>query len=217
LTKETLPREPWTMPLAPVRGTPLDDDATPDSHIRENRHAPGLCVAELHSGVVEHRGAVEALHRRYAGLLYSVCLRILRDRDQAQDAVQDAFLSAFRAMPNLGKDVKYWPWLVTIGTNASLKILRSQRRRPLVLDGETTSPICETDQASALAWRRALHVLVQSIDPRSQEILVCHHVLGMTQEEVADAMGISRRAVVKRLSSMRAKAVVASLAEALDD
>lgn len=205
------------MRLASARGTRLGDDANRGSRTHEDSYAPTVCAAELHSGVVEYRGALEALHRRYAGLLYSVCLRILRDRDQAQDAVQDAFLSAFRAMPSLRKDVKYWPWLVTISTNASLKILRSQRRRPLVLDGETTSSTFETDQAAALTWRRALHALVQSIDPRSQEILICHHVLGMTQEEVADAMGISRRAVVKRLSSMRAKAVIASLEEALDE
>ena len=54
--------------------------------------------------------------------------------------------------------------------------------------------------------RRELERLVEGLDPRGQEILVACCVDGMTQEEIAASLGISRRAVVKRLAALREQA-----------
>ena len=51
--------------------------------------------------------------------------------------------------------------------------------------------------------RRALEELLETLDERGQEILVAHYIAGMDQGQIAVALGISRRAVVKRLTKLR--------------
>lgn len=163
----------------------------------------------------ERTRQIESLHRKYAGVIFDLCVRILKDTAEAEDAVQDTFLNAFRAMDSFTYGDSHLPWLYRIGTNVCLKILRTKKRKGALPVENTELERHETgqqvDPANQMAVRTQLLQLQESLDERNMEIVVSHFILGMNQQEVADSMGISRRAVVKRLA--RLKTLVQDLAQ----
>src|SRR6185436_15339591 len=74
--------------------------------------------------------AFEHLVRAHSGRMLSVCRRILRNDEEAKDAVQEAFLSAFRSIQSFEGTCRLGTWLHRIAVNASLMRLRSKKRRP---------------------------------------------------------------------------------------
>jgi RNA polymerase sigma-70 factor (ECF subfamily) len=75
-------------------------------------------------------GAYEELVREHSGRMLAVARRILGNDDDAGDAVQDAFLSAFKALDRFEGGSRLSTWLHRITVNAALMRLRSRRRRP---------------------------------------------------------------------------------------
>lgn len=84
-------------------------------------------VAALRQG---DDSAFETLVRTHSGRMLSVCRRILRSDEEAKDAVQEAFVSAFRAIRSFEGTCQLGTWLHRIAVNASLMRLRSRKRRP---------------------------------------------------------------------------------------
>lgn len=72
--------------------------------------------------------AFETLVRTHAGRLFAVARRFLGNEPDAADALQDAFISAFKALPNFAGQARLGSWLHRIVVNASLMKLRSRRR-----------------------------------------------------------------------------------------
>jgi RNA polymerase sigma-70 factor (ECF subfamily) len=154
--------------------------------------------------VGDRERTIEELHRRYAGLVYGLCLRMLGTRADADDAVQETFLSAFRGLDSFRYGESHLPWLYRIATNACLKAIRTRRRKGASpLDEPERTPSKERDPGREIDARRALEAILGALDGRGQEIFVAHYVAGMDQGQIAAALGISRRAVVKRLTKLR--------------
>jgi RNA polymerase sigma-70 factor (ECF subfamily) len=154
--------------------------------------------------VGERERTVEELHRKYAGLVYGLCLRMLGARAEADDAVQETFLAAFRGLGSFTYGESHLPWLYRIATNVCLKALRTRRRKGASpLEEPDRAPAPARDPAREIDARRALAEIVATLDERGQEILAAHYVAGMDQGQIAAALGISRRAVVKRLTRLR--------------
>jgi RNA polymerase sigma-70 factor (ECF subfamily) len=158
-------------------------------------------------GAIDRAAEIERLHLKYAGVLFDLCVRILKDRAAAEDAVQETFVNAFHALDRFNRGDTHLPWLMRIATNTCLKAIRTNRRRALFAEiyvhacHSTASP---GDNAELqLGARQIIEELDRSIDPRSREILLHHYVAGMDQTQISRTMGISRRAVVKRLSQLR--------------
>src|SRR5688572_12499994 len=84
-------------------------------------------LERLRSG---EEGAYEELVRRYGGRLLAVARRFLPVEEDARDAVQDAFLSAFRGLASFEGQAQLSTWLHRIVVNASLMKLRTRRRKP---------------------------------------------------------------------------------------
>ncbi|HSJ98833.1 MAG TPA: sigma-70 family RNA polymerase sigma factor [Myxococcota bacterium] len=79
--------------------------------------------------------AFETLVRANAGRMLATARRLMRNEEDARDVVQEAFLAAFRALPDFAGQARVSTWLHRITVNAALMKLRSQRRRPeLLLD-----------------------------------------------------------------------------------
>ena len=74
--------------------------------------------------------AFETLVRTHSGRMLSVCRRILRNDEEAKDALQEAFVSAFRAIRSFEGTCQLGTWLHRIAVNACLMRLRSRKRRP---------------------------------------------------------------------------------------
>ncbi|MBW2736842.1 MAG: sigma-70 family RNA polymerase sigma factor [Deltaproteobacteria bacterium] len=150
---------------------------------------------------------IEDLHRRYAGVLFDKSLRMLGDHGEAENAVQETFINAFRALHRFHYGDSHLPWLYRICTNACLKIIRTNKRKGAI-------PVDVLPERGGwdgrgmdrqLQLRRTLQDLMEELDDRTMTILVAHHIDGLDQGQVAKQVGISRRAVVKRLTALRAK------------
>jgi RNA polymerase sigma-70 factor (ECF subfamily) len=156
--------------------------------------------------VDERVQTIEELFRRYAGVLYDRCLRILGNRTAAEDAVQETFINAFRAIDSYTPgESGPLPWLYRIATNVCFKDLRRRRQR-----SEARTALSEDsgtrDVSDPVHAKEVLQRLTAELDQRSIDILVAHYIEGVDQGRIAQSLGISRRAVVKRLTALRARA-----------
>jgi RNA polymerase sigma-70 factor (ECF subfamily) len=132
---------------------------------------------------------------------------MLKDRAEAQDAVQETFIRAYRAWDSLHTGENLLPWFYRVATNVCLNFIRTKKRK-----GATPEEAIEQlahdsiEPSRAFDSRKCLEALIGQLDERSLEIFVGHFIDGMDQGQIAEQLGISRRAVVKRLTALRAKA-----------
>jgi RNA polymerase sigma-70 factor (ECF subfamily) len=164
--------------------------------------------------------------RAHTGRLLSVARRILRDEEDARDAVQEAFLSAFRALPQFDGRSRLSTWLHRILVNAALMKLRTRARRPEVPieellprfeeDGHHAEPVSSWGSSvEDLLVRREVRARVREAVnqlPDSYRIVVLlRDIEGLDTEETAAALGLTRNAVKIRLH--RARQALARLIE----
>ena len=162
--------------------------------------------------------AFTLLVRTYAGRLLNVARRFLKSEEDARDAVQDAFVSAFRSIGNFKAGSSLATWLHRIVVNSALMRLRTKRRHPeedldellpkFAPDGhQVRSSVDWSESAEDLMQRAELRDLVrQSIDrlPETHRaILMMRDIEEMSTEEVAEALGITANAVKVRLHRAR--------------
>ena len=130
---------------------------------------------------------------------YAIAYRILRDAEWAQDAVQQAFLQAWRELPRLRDPERFGPWLHRLLVNACYEELRRHRRwstrlRALPVDGPATP-----DTTVSVADRDALDRAFVRLTPEHRAVFVLHHHAGLTLAEVADVVGVPVGTVKSRL------------------
>ena len=149
------------------------------------------------------------------GRLLATARLILRDDDQAQDAVQDALVRAWLDIRGLRDPERFDAWLHRLLVRGCYRAARSDRGRRLVevhllpLDGPST-----TDQQSALAARDQLERAFGRLPTEQRAVLVLHHYLDMTDGEAADVLDIPLGTFKSRLN--RASRALRSVVEADD-
>ncbi len=132
-------------------------------------------------------------------LCYAIAFRILRDAERAQDAVQQAFLLAWRELPRLRDPERFGPWLHRLLVNACYEELRRHRRwsthiRILPVDGPGGS-----DPTVSVDDRDALDRAFERLTPQHRAVFVLHHHAGLSLAEVADVVGVPIGTVKSRL------------------
>ena len=168
-------------------------------------------------------GAFEELVTRYQGIAFRVAWLVVRNRGDAEDAVQDAFVKAYYAMPRFRPGAPFRPWVLRIVANEARNRGRSSRRR----DGLTLR-LAATDTAHAapspevaVLDRADAEALVAGLDrlPERDRLVVAYRYLfEMSEAETAEALDVRPGTVKSRLSRalvrLRAELVsAATLAE----
>ncbi|HET9083618.1 MAG TPA: sigma-70 family RNA polymerase sigma factor [Candidatus Limnocylindrales bacterium] len=130
---------------------------------------------------------------------YAIAFRILRDAEQAQDAVQQAFLLAWRQLPNLRDAERFEVWLHRLVVNACYEELRRYRRwsknvLPLPVDGPGGS-----DETVSVDDRDALERAFRRLSPEHRAVVVLHHHAGIPLASIADIVGVPVGTVKSRL------------------
>jgi RNA polymerase sigma-70 factor, ECF subfamily len=151
--------------------------------------------------------AFAELVRRHRDRMWAVALRTLRDPEEAADALQEAFISAFRAAASFRAESQVTTWLHRIVVNACLDRIRRRTARPTVPLPETGpgEPIAAgdamADRETRLVVREALATL-----PEEQRVpIVLVDVEGYSVAEVAQRLGIAEGTVKSRCARGRAK------------
>jgi RNA polymerase sigma-70 factor (ECF subfamily) len=162
--------------------------------------------------------AFEELVRTNSGRMLAVTRRILRNEEDARDAVQDAFLNGFQKIGSFERGSLVSTWLHRIAVNAALMKLRSRRRKPeepldpllpsFLPDGHRADPgpAWNPDAADEIDRRRLLALVREQIDhlPETyRSVLLLRDVEGLSTEEAATALGIGTDAVKMRLHRAR--------------
>ena len=153
------------------------------------------------------REAYETLVRRKVDAVFRTALAVLGNEADAHDAVQEAFLAAWRRLPSLRDADRFDAWLGRITVNACRMALRRRRGvREIPVADSTTAELADLatsafDAAavSADAFDRAFGRL--SVDQRA--ILVLHHLDALPITEIAARLGIPGGTVKSRLHSAR--------------
>lgn len=161
---------------------------------------------------------------RYQGRVYATCLRMLGNPSEAEDAAQEAFLRAYRALHRFEAGRRFGPWVCAIAANVARDQLRSPLRRlermGLLFSRDRTpgSPAHEPRAAPPMDLvevgedRDRLADALLGLKPRLREALVLRFVSDLSVEEVAEALGIGTSA-----AKMRLKRGLDQLRAALDD
>ncbi len=152
-------------------------------------------------------GAFEVLVRRHGPELLRLATRMLASTTEAEDAVQEAFVSAWRSLPEFRGDAAFLTWMYRIVTNRCLNQLRS--RRPVThLDavpehetpGHEGSPVRDAEAGAAL---RELSRALEGLSPEQRACWLLREMHGLSYEEIADTVGISPQAVRGRMFRAR--------------
>ena len=142
-------------------------------------------------------------YRRYGPALLRKAERMLQSRDEAQDLVQGLFLDLL-ARGALPQDL---PYLYRALTNRCLNHLRDRKNQGRLLalhEGELRGE-ARTRIEERVVDRQVLAQLARQLDQQTWEVLVYYAVDDMTQDEIAELMGISRKTVVRKLQRVRDK------------
>jgi RNA polymerase sigma factor (sigma-70 family) len=138
--------------------------------------------------------AFEALVARHRAGLVRSCARILPE-SEAEDAVQQALLSAHQALQRNGAPERFSPWLHRIAVNAALKQLR-RTPEELPLDEERTDGVEQPPQSQERRERlRETIAAVGALPARQQRALVLRELEGRSHEEIARTLGLTPGAV----------------------
>ncbi len=191
--------------------------STPNPHrlaskvAREDEHQ---LVAAAKSGDVT---AFEELVSRYERKIFRLTMNITRNREDAEDAMQDAFLKSYSHLKTFQGDSRFYTWLVRIAANEALMRLRKRRPNQFSLD----EPIEGDDDLiprelqdwgpgpeqrfAQTEMREILSSVIDELEPDYRVVFVLRDIEELSTEETAASLGISVPAVKSRLLRARLK------------
>ena len=152
------------------------------------------------------QGAYEELVHTYQGIAFRTAYVVAGNAADAEEAAQDAFVKAFRALSRFRSGAPFRPWLLEIVANEARNRRRTAARRAnlaLRLDADRTSgDAAPSPEATLLASQRREQLLAAMDRLREEErlALVCRYFLDLSEEETAAALGCRRGTVKSRLS-----------------
>jgi len=144
------------------------------------------------------------LYEKFHQPIFGYLFRLLRDRERAEDALQEAFTKAYRALPRLDAEANYRAWLYRIATNTAYDWLRRQRLRswlPL-RDGRDDAAL-RYDHFDESDTRIAVQDALNRLPVRYRVPLLLYCVYGLSTAEIAQVLGVTQSGAKMRLARAR--------------
>lgn len=166
----------------------------------------------IERGLAGDARALDALFARNTRALYQTALRVLGNPEDAEEALQEGLLSAYRNLPRFEKRSQFSTWLTRIVINAALMRRRSKRSRPAVSLDEVISegelPLAErfADDApnpeqlyAGTELGDRMNKKLAEISPLLRTAFWLREIEGLSAEEAASVLGVSRNTLKARL------------------
>ena len=143
----------------------------------------------------------QAAYRAFGPALVRKAERVLRNREDAVDVVHGLFVDL---IPRWNRDMDL-PYLYRAVTNRCLNMVRDRNTRARLLEreGTTAAPVGRVRLEDQVVGVGLIAALAEKLDESHMEVLVARFVDDMTQVEIADHLGLSRKTIGKRLDRIR--------------
>ena len=150
-------------------------------------------------------GAYEELVTRYQGIAYRVAWLVVRNRGDAEDAVQDALMKTYYALPRFRPGAPFRPWVLRIVANEARNRGRSSRRREglaLRVAAAERGAAAPSPEVAALARAdaEALAAALDRLPERDRLVVAYRYLFEMSEAETAEALDVRPGTVKSRLS-----------------
>lgn len=213
--KAAKPSSALPRPAVPVGATVRPMPAAPGAAPSVPRHADLEDTQLVRLAQGGDTRAFDELVRRYRDKVYRLSFKILRHEEDAAEALQDAFLSAYRGLKNFKSESTFSTWLYRIATNASLMKYRKRRDNHVSLeqsqsrndDAETlevpdwsTQPVDELLNAET---RQVMEESVARLPEELQTVFLLRDIQEQSNAQVAEALDLTVAAVKSRLHRAR--------------
>lgn len=165
--------------------------------------------------------AFKSLVERYQRKVYAVALGMLKDKEDARDVAQEAFVKVYRYLDHFKGDASFYTWLYRITVNICIDVMRKKgsAREDVEFDeavahdtaeaniGALGSRLGTNPQKSALRKELADKILsaLEQVPPKHREILLLREIEGMSYEELSRTLEIPKGTVMSRLFHARLK------------
>lgn len=136
--------------------------------------------------------AVEGLFDEHWVTAWQAAYAVTGRTDFADDAAQDAFVTAIRSLSKYDASRPFAPWIAKIAVNRARDLLRAERRRDVTELDEDLEAAGHTDASGLL-------LAVAALPSEQREAVVLHHVLGFTLKEVAEIAGTPEGTAASRI------------------
>jgi len=162
-----------------------------------NRKTDQLLVERVQQG---DRAAYDVLVKKYQHKIVKLISRYVRNQADALDVAQEAFIKAYRALPNFRGDSAFYTWLYRIAINTAKNHLVAERRRPVDQDVDLQDPEqfeiqsrlkhVDTPEGMVLTdeIRGTVEDAIAALPEDLRTAIVLRELEGMTYEEIAEAM-----------------------------
>jgi len=155
------------------------------------------------------RQAQQLLYDRYAGRMYSVCLRYARNPMEAEDIVVIAFTKIFERISQYRGEGSFEGWIRRITVNEALSALRRNRTMGIEADLDSADREIDYQQLSDHLEAEDLIQIIEKLPPGYRVVFNMYAIDGYSHKEIAEALGISENTSKSQLS--RARAVLQKL------
>lgn len=156
------------------------------------------------------REAFGALVEQYRDNVYRLAYRMCGNAYDADEAAQEAFVAAWRALPNFRGDAKFSTWLYRLTTNAAIDVMRREKRHQTVGDGEMVDLADDADSPQERVERTEQQEAVQkalaTLSEEYREVLLLRYMEELDYAEIAEVLQLPSGTVKSRIN--RAKAAL---------
>lgn len=201
-------------PRAPRVNSPPDQASNREARRREAEEDRELIVRAQNGDGKAFRRLVERHQRR----AYAIALGLVRDPNDAHEIVQEAFLRVYRGLQSFQGGSSFFTWLYRIVTNLAIDLIRKPGRKDAELvdnqsaDDETDFPLVSridgADPVNVIRRREIaarIQAALDALPPYHRGVILMREVEGMSYEEMAQAMNVSKGTIMSRLFHARQK------------
>jgi RNA polymerase sigma-70 factor (ECF subfamily) len=183
----------------------------------QNHHSESTLERRFRAG---DESALAEMYKRFSGPMFAAAYSLLGDRDAAADAVQQAFVQAWRAAERFDDTRDLQPWLYAITRRTAVDVYRLRRRSSFDVPLDETAaggrePAAEGPSLDATWQVWQVRSALEQLPADERQVLRLAYFQGMTQSEIAVSLGIALGTVKSRTS--RAQRRLAGLLSHLKD
>ncbi|HQV55250.1 MAG TPA: RNA polymerase sigma factor [Chitinophagaceae bacterium] len=173
----------------------------------------GLNDNEIISEVLNgNQQAYAVLVNRYQNYVFTLCLRIVKGREDAEEVAQDVFIKAYKYLADFRGAAKFTTWLYTIVNNTCISFLRKKKLDIHSLDNEKVFEVADSQdsgmRANLVEQKSRISMVNEAIgllNPADAEIITLFYKAEQSLEETAQVLGIEVNAAKVRLHRARTR------------